>query len=422
MSITNYTKKNTEIKEVNEKKHISYEERIKIETLIKESYSIKDINKHLKRPIRTIQNEIATKKVTILSKNCCRECKYNLDCQKIEECPSKEFKSNCGKRCRNKCKQNNCKAFKRMIKCINSNNCNTCNNCKLENTCNKTKIFYFANTAQNIYEKNRRNCKQELKISKIKGLSEYIKNNIIKNKYSPDAIIGRLKNTVNSFENTISTSTLYSYINNGLISGVSNLDLKLKCRYKVKKEYVKSTGKNNHRINREIDTRTGEENIPTHIGHYELDLVEGIKGHSLLLTFIDRFTSELFIQKIASKEQENVHNALVNINNILTKKYGINTIKSITTDNGSEFKNFSEIEKVCNCKLFYTLPYSSWQKGKIEQANWTIRTYIQKGIDIDKYSEEKILKIQDTINNMPRKKFKYLTALEFYEKNVSKIE
>ena len=46
--------------------------------------------------------------------------------------------------------------------------------------------------------------------------------------------------------------------------------------------------------------------------------------------------------------------------------------KSITTDNGSEFLNFEELEKLPDnnkCKLYYAMPYCSWQKGKIEQAN-----------------------------------------------------
>lgn len=427
MSISNYTISNTE-SEVFEAKyvknsHISYPERIKIETLIGENYSTLEISISLGRPLRTIQNEISSRKTYLLNGKFCRLCKFNKTCQISKSCEFHEAYGSCNiSECKS-CPTLTCANFVRATICNSSNKCNTCNGCSKYNKCSRSKILYSSVAAKEDYSRKRKSCKRELKINKINGLIEYIQDRILKKKYSPDTISGRIKNFQTAFSDTISTSTIYSAIDKGKIPGVTNIDLKLKCGLKIKKEKQVSTGSNTHRIGREIDKRIDEEIIPTCMGHYELDLIEGIKGGAFLLTFIDRFTSLLYIRKIPDKTQASVHFALDSIEKDISEKFGMNIIKSITTDNGGEFKNFTAIETSCikdekRCNLFYTVPYSSWQKGKIEQANWVIRTYIYKGQDINNFSEKQIYNIQKTINNMPRKRLKYFSSLEIANKEL----
>ena len=422
MSIPNYTTGICNLKESEENllknTQISLSERIKIETLIKENYTTKEISTHLRRPIRTLQNEVATRKIYLLKGTFCKDCKNNLSCNIARNCDMNIAFGKCGQKECKKCPVSTCQNFVKKVKCYESNKCNTCDGCKKLHSCNNQKTQYTAVAAHNDYLNKRSNCKKTLKIFKIEGLIKYIQDNILKNKFSPDAISGRIKYVTTSFSDTVCTATIYNAINNSKIPKISNLNLKLKCKLKIKKQNKISNAPNTHRIGREIDKRVDEEINPTSIGHFELDLVEGIKGGSLLLTFVDRFSSELFIRKIPNKSQESVHLALDSIEKEITKKYNKKVIQSITTDNGNEFKNFENIEKSCldeskRCKLFYAMPYCSWQKGKIEQSNWIIRTYIYKGQDINDFNDSDICKIQKTINNMPRKRLKYLTPIEY---------
>lgn len=421
--MSNYNTKIVKNKEFKEKKynsHLNSDERANIELLIKENYSIKEIAAALNRPITTIYSELKSKSVTLPAKMPCKKCLNNKDCLNIcnKYMMNLTCKSNCSKTC---CKKA-CKKAK-YKKCNFLNKAGTCDGCSKFNSCTKSKIIYSKQGAQNQYIINRSRCVKKLKLISDKPLLKYIKEQIINNKYSPDVIRGRL-NVVskNSFTVSFCTATLYNYINKSLIPGVKNIDLKLKCKLKQSKEPRQSTGLNKHREGREIEKRTDEENTPTSIGHYELDLVEGVKGGALLLTFIDRFSSELYIRKIPNKTQPEVEKALYNIKETIIKKYGENIIQTITTDNGSEFLNFTELEKLPNnnkCKLYYAMPYCSWQKGKIEQANWVIRTYINKGTDITPYSNFDISKIEYKINSMPRKRLNYLSALEYSQKNIA---
>lgn len=67
----------------------------------------------------------------------------------------------------------------------------------------------------------------------------------------------------------------------------------------------------------------------------------------------------------------------------------------ILTDNGWEFSLPEEIEfdpetgeKLVN--IFYTEPYSSWQKGFIERNHEFIRYVISKGISFDNLTKKRL--------------------------------
>ena len=78
-------------------------------------------------------------------------------------------------------------------------------------------------------------------------------------------------------------------------------------------------------------------------------------------------------------------------------------IRSITTDNGTEFAKHKELAEALGTKIYFAHPYSSWEKGLIEYTNKLYRQYIPKGVSFDNYTEEQIKQIQYKINARPRK-------------------
>jgi len=63
-------------------------------------------------------------------------------------------------------------------------------------------------------------------------------------------------------------------------------------------------------------------------------------------------------------------------------------------------------------QVYYAHPYSSWERGTNENQNGMIRRFIPKGSDISKVSEKEIKDIENWINNYPRKILGYKTANE----------
>ena len=81
---------------------------------------------------------------------------------------------------------------------------------------------------------------------------------------------------------------------------------------------------------------------------------------------------------------------------------------SITQDNGIENRDHQRL----GIPAFFCDPYSSWQKGGVENANKMIRRYVPKGIDLAIISQEYLDHIVSIINRKPRKSLGYRTALE----------
>lgn len=61
-------------------------------------------------------------------------------------------------------------------------------------------------------------------------------------------------------------------------------------------------------------------------------------------------------------------------------------------------------------KVYYAHPYSSWERGTNENINKMIRRFIPKGVDISAFSAKKVMQIQHWINNYPRRIFNGLSA------------
>ncbi len=54
-------------------------------------------------------------------------------------------------------------------------------------------------------------------------------------------------------------------------------------------------------------------------------------------------------------------------------------------------------------EVYYTDPYSSWQKGMNENCNGILRRFIPKGTDLNRISKEKLERILNKINGKPKK-------------------
>ena len=82
--------------------------------------------------------------------------------------------------------------------------------------------------------------------------------------------------------------------------------------------------------------------------------------------------------------------------------------KTITYDNGVEFAGWRQTEQELNTKIYFANPYHSWERGRNENTNGLIRQYFLK-----KLTHRDILKVESMLNNRPRKRFQWLTPLEY---------
>jgi len=142
-----------------------------------------------------------------------------------------------------------------------------------------------------------------------------------------------------------------------------------------------------------IDKRPRYINERRILGDAEADfIVSGRSGKGILLTLVDRKIRVTFIEQILEVSIENVHKAFLRI------KKRFPELKSFTTDNDLLFRHHKKLETLLKIKIYFCDPYSSWQKGTIENTNKYIRKDIPKGSDISRYSKNFIRKIEEKIN------------------------
>lgn len=278
------------------------------------------------------------------------------------------------------------------------------------------KKTYRANIGQADYVKCGRNKERSLKIGKDHQLEEHIRRRLLVDRYSPDAIIGEIKVRQLKFERTISTKTLYNYIENGIFSGISNQNLWEKRKHKKRgyKSVVRVSYTN--RLARSIEDRPAKVNKREEYGHWEGDSIKGPqRTKTSLFTLTERKTREQIIIKVEQATQEAIQAAVDGLEAKHGDKFKVK-FKSITFDNGMEFLGWKSLEisllgsRERRTTIYFAHSYSSWERGTNENQNRMIRRFIPKGTDIANVSEKEVKKIQDWMNNYPRKILGYRTA------------
>jgi len=274
---------------------------------------------------------------------------------------------------------------------------------------------YSADVAQQKYEYYLKAKGPKLKIDNDYELKEYVEKSIKEDKKSPEVIAKEIKKM--NFKTKMCARTIRNNIYAGDIYDIKSTDMIYNKEYKDKNKEKRVCEK--VPPEKSIDYRPEEANTREAYGHWEGDLVIGKKKRgAVLFTLTERKTREEIIVKIPGKRAEYVAQALDLIERRY-KKIFYTKFKTITFDNGGEFRNWKSLEKsydnrrkTARTQVYYAHPYRSGERGSNENANRLIRRFIPKGIDITPISEEYIQKIEDWINNYPRAMFNYKSTNE----------
>ena len=274
---------------------------------------------------------------------------------------------------------------------------------------------YSADIAQQKYEYYLKAKGPKLKIDNDYELKEYVEKSIKEDKKSPEVIAMEIKNK--KFKTTMCARTIRNNIYAGDIYDIKPKDMIYNKEYKDKNS--EKTVCDKVPAEKSIDYRPKEADIREVYGHWEGDLVIGKrKRGSVLFTLTERKTREEIIVKLPGKKAEYVAKAIDKIEKRYKQKF-YKKFKTITFDNGVEFRDWKSLEKSydnrrksARTQVYYAHPYRSGERGSNENANRLIRRFIPKGIDITPISEEYIQKIEDWINNYPRAMFNYRSTNE----------
>ena len=229
-------------------------------------------------------------------------------------------------------------------------------------------------------------------------------------KYSPEFIENQWKK---DGVQGVSHETIYRFIWS-CKHGNRQEDIMYKYAYKHLKHGNRRRKRSNSKHNRGlIKNRIGIEERPAYVedralfGDFEADLVIGKDNKSALLVLLDRSTLITTINKVKGKDSNEIKLKIA-------KRLIKFPVTSITFDNDQAFSKHEWIAEKLNCKTYFTRPYTSQDKGSIENRNGVIRQFFPKKTDFNLIHHNTIKSVENKINNRPIRKFNYLSANEVF--------
>jgi IS30 family transposase len=262
--------------------------------------------------------------------------------------------------------------------------------------------FEYAHDMANLRKKRMR---------KPRKLHPRIKKEIIElihGEWSPQQIEGRLKLENKPF---VSHETIYKIIRKDKEEG-GTLYKHTRHRLKYRKRPVGKKISIKNRVS--IDQRPEIVDTKQRFGDWEIDTIVGENNKGAILTLVERKTAFMMMEKL--KNGKNAKELSKVVTKLLIAYIG--NVHTITGDNGTEFADHQTIAKMLKTKFFFTHPYSSWEKGLIENTNKLVRQYIPKKTNLSKFNEQQIKEIQYKINNRPREKLKFYSPKEIFFLNL----
>ncbi len=277
---------------------------------------------------------------------------------------------------------------------------------------------YKAQAGEAAYLDNRARSRKQYKRLSVSPFCKYVEQHFIEDKWSLDACYGRAL-TSGAFQRSqmVCTKTLYNYVDNGLLK-VKNIDLPEKLRRNTKGKKVRE---NKRILGDTIENRPENVELREEFGHWEIDTVVGSKRESdpCALTIVERKTRNSIWIKAENHTADVIQAALKQVLAGFGDRAEL-VFRSITGDNGSEFAALSELKKQ-GIAVYFTHPYSSWEKGTNECHNKLLRRFIPKGTSMAGYSTEDIAYMADWANSLPRKILDYRTPEELFEAELDRI-
>ena len=233
--------------------------------------------------------------------------------------------------------------------------------------------------------------------------------------WSPEQIAGRLSKDHPGL--SISHEAIYQYIYDKDTRKTTDLSKYLPRAHKKRKLF----GQGHHHKSLHIPRRVSINERPKHIekrnqaGHWETDTMVSRQSKKSLAVSLERSSRLLHINKLTSKQSHKLVNALTR----QLSCYPQQLRRTITYDNGSENVEHERINEALGTRSYFCNPFHSWEKGSVENSIGLVRRFLPKKTDFGIISRYRLRKIENLLNNRPRKCLAFQTPREVMSSSVA---
>ncbi len=275
---------------------------------------------------------------------------------------------------------------------------------------NRVKGTYDAKKAGHKAYVRRKYSKQQcLKVVSHSDLQRYVEEKL-KEEWSPELIAGRIRK-IDRHLPRVSPKAIYAFV-----YSVHGRPFE---QYLYSKVVKKKSGPKRGR-KAVMDGRTSIEQRPKNVekrkqfGHFEGDFIEsGKDGTGSLLVLVERKTRYPFIVYCSNRSTAAVNALIFSLLRTVP-------LKSLTLDNDVSFKKHQALSELIDATVFFCHPYTSSEKGTVENRNRAIRRTVPKKTDLSHVPEETIRLIETKLRNRPMKCLGYRTPQEAWDAEVRK--
>lgn len=246
-------------------------------------------------------------------------------------------------------------------------------------------------------------------------LKEQARKWIIEEKLSPELVSVRFSQQSVS----ICTETIYQWIwkckwsnrKEHLVDKYLYTHLKHGKRRRKRGSYKQNRGLIPMR--KSIDQRPEIVNKRTRIGDLEIDLMMGKRHKASILVILDRATLYTQLVKVMGRSVAEITEKL--IRRLRRHK---SWIKTLTFDNDPAFFGHQTVSKTLMAQAYFTRPYTSQDKGSVENRIGVLRRFFPKKTPLEDVSEERIAEVQSILNNRPVRKFNYKSPNQMFSQKL----
>jgi IS30 family transposase len=233
---------------------------------------------------------------------------------------------------------------------------------------------------------------------------------LLRQDWSPEQINGYLKREQ---QPTVSHEWIYLYVYADKRRG-GTLHRHLRSQKKQRKRYSGHIrrGQIPNRIS--IDKRPKIVASKSRFGDWEADTIVGARHKGGILSAVERKSKLTRLRKLTTKGAAEMKDNTIELLAPLAAK-----VHTITVDNGKEFCEHELIAAGLQARIYFAHPYSSWERGLNENTNGLVRQYFPKKYEFSRISASDLQRVEDLLNNRPRKTLGYRTPNEVFFKQQS---
>ena len=161
---------------------------------------------------------------------------------------------------------------------------------------------------------------------------------------------------------------------------------------------------------RSITERPAVVETRAELGHWEADTMLGAgQAGPCVFSMVERQSGYLLLGQLDQRTS-----AFVNARARQLIGAQPQPVRTITVDNGTEFHEYTRLERATGTRFYFATPHHAWERGTNENTNGLVRQYLPKRQSMASLTQYDCNRIAAKLNRRPRKRLGYRTPEECY--------